>query len=165
MEFEKIYFDMDGVLVDFEWGVRELCHMVPEVQGHASEGYDDRLFAKMHEVPHFYAQLPPMDGMVEVIKELLEKYGDRVEILTGVPKPKRDIKDAATDKVEWVRKYISPDIVINTVLRAEKKNFCKGRESVLVDDFDKNITEWENEGGTGILFTTPGELRKELGLS
>lgn len=162
MEFDKIYFDMDGVLVNFDWGVRNLLHMVPEVQGHASEGYDDRLFAAMREVPHFYALLPPMDGVVEIVRELFEKYGDRVEILTGVPKPKRNIKDASEDKTEWIKKYVSPDITINTVLRAEKKDFCKGPQSVLIDDFDKNIKEWESCGGTGILFTDAASLKAAL---
>jgi len=29
MRYEKIYFDMDGVLADFAKGVRELCGMEP----------------------------------------------------------------------------------------------------------------------------------------
>lgn len=29
MKIEKIYFDMDGVLADFDRGIRELCHMDP----------------------------------------------------------------------------------------------------------------------------------------
>ena len=28
MEIKKIFFDMDGVLADFDRGVRELCRMV-----------------------------------------------------------------------------------------------------------------------------------------
>ncbi len=32
MEAEKIYFDMDGVLADFERGVRELCGITPQSQ-------------------------------------------------------------------------------------------------------------------------------------
>jgi hypothetical protein len=28
----KIYLDMDGVLADFERGIRELCHMEPQSQ-------------------------------------------------------------------------------------------------------------------------------------
>ncbi len=29
MEVEKIYFDMDGVLADFERGVKEICGLIP----------------------------------------------------------------------------------------------------------------------------------------
>lgn len=162
MDFDKIYFDMDGVLVDFDWGVENLCRIKPEVQGHASKGYDEHLFSVMATVPHFYAQLPPMEETVSIVKELYEKYGDRVEILTGIPRPERNIKDAKEDKIEWIRKHVSADITINAVLRAEKKDFCKDRRSVLVDDFEKNIKEWRNLGGTGILFTTAEELRKDI---
>ena len=32
MNVEKIYFDMDGVLADFECGVREICGVIPPDQ-------------------------------------------------------------------------------------------------------------------------------------
>ena len=42
---EKIYFDMDGVLADFERGVRELCGMEPAPQGPAwKPGCDDEMW-------------------------------------------------------------------------------------------------------------------------
>ena len=35
---EKIYFDMDGVLADFDRGVRELCHAEPSnLEKHTKE--------------------------------------------------------------------------------------------------------------------------------
>lgn len=33
MEIKKIYFDMDGVLADFERGINEICGMKMPVQG------------------------------------------------------------------------------------------------------------------------------------
>lgn len=47
---------------------------------------------------------------------------------------------------------MSDDIVVNLVRRANKKDFCKGEGYVLIDDYRKNIEEWEDVGGTGILF-------------
>ncbi|MBQ9867464.1 MAG: hypothetical protein IJM34_10625 [Lachnospiraceae bacterium] len=32
MTVEKIYFDMDGVLADFERGVKEICGLTPPSQ-------------------------------------------------------------------------------------------------------------------------------------
>jgi phosphoglycolate phosphatase-like HAD superfamily hydrolase len=43
MEVRKIYFDMDGVLADFERGVRELCNLEPLSQNakHRDKHKDD----------------------------------------------------------------------------------------------------------------------------
>ena len=45
MEVEKIYFDMDGVLADFERGVREICGIEPPDQNakHHKPGADDEM--------------------------------------------------------------------------------------------------------------------------
>ena len=40
--------------------------------------------------------------------------------------------------------------MVHVVLNEEKKNFCAGKESVLIDDLDRNIRRWTEAGGTGI---------------
>ena len=87
---KKIYFDMDGVLADFDGGVTKLCGLRPIKQGeHRSKEEDDLMWGKIREVDHFYDKLEPMPGAVELFLELYEKYGDKCEILTGIPKQKR----------------------------------------------------------------------------
>ena len=50
MNIKKIYFDMDGVLADFDRGVRELCNMEPLPQSEDFPvGYDDELWRKVRE--------------------------------------------------------------------------------------------------------------------
>ena len=44
MTVEKIYFDMDGVLADFNRGVKEILGIEPMDQDSATKDYDDRLF-------------------------------------------------------------------------------------------------------------------------
>ena len=53
-------------------------------------------------------------------------------------------------------------IIVNKVLRAEKVNFCTGKDCILIDDYDRNIAEWEKNGGTGILFTTAEEVMEKI---
>ena len=48
MKIEKIYFDMDEVLADFNRGVRELCHMEP-VEQSVSTKEDDALWAAVRD--------------------------------------------------------------------------------------------------------------------
>ena len=165
MTVGKIYFDMDGVLADFNRGIRELCGMeAPSPDGVEDALLHDRMWKKIREVGKFYDKLELMPGAKEMFDRLWEKYGDKCEILTGVPKPKRGIPEAGDDKTAWVRRLLSKDIKVNIVLRAEKIEKCTGPEAILIDDLEKTIREWRELGGTGILHvdaeTTLAELEK-----
>ena len=62
MTVKKIYIDMDGVLADFDRGLKEFCGLEPIRQKNFGPG------AK------------------EMFDTLYEKYGDKVEILSAIPK-------------------------------------------------------------------------------
>ncbi len=160
---EKIYFDMDGVLADFDGGVTRLCGLKPLVQGeHRSKEEDDLMWKKIREVSHFYDKLEPMPGAVELFKEIYDKYGDKCEILTGIPKPKRGILTAGEDKIAWSHRILSPGLKVNIVYREEKKNFCTGKDSILIDDLRSNIDDWISYGGTGILHISAEDTKNQL---
>ena len=145
MSIEKIYIDMDGVLADFERGVREHCGMGTDD--------DERMWAAVKNVDHFYYKLEPILGSVEMLKTLIDKYGDKCEILSAVPKARREIIHAEEDKIAWIRKYLGNDIVVNLVHDwTEKLPFCTGKGCVLIDDRYENILGWKKAGGTGVLF-------------
>lgn len=148
----KIYFDMDSVLADFERGVREICKMDPPIQnGTPDPERDDEMWKRIKEADHFYDRLELMPGAKELFDAVYNKYGDKCEILTGVPKPKRGIVTAGEDKINWVRRILSKDIKVNIVLREEKKNYCTGKGCILIDDMEKNILEWKEMGGSGFI--------------
>ena len=52
MKVEKIYFDMDGVLADFERGVKEICGLTPPSQNakHHKPGEDDEMWEAIKAV-------------------------------------------------------------------------------------------------------------------
>ena len=163
MEFEKIYFDMDGVLVDFNRGVLDMCQIVAgDQETPGREKLDDQMFAAIAATPHFYFRLEPIDGMLDILSELISRYGDKVEILTGIPKPERNVVTAADDKRDWIRKFVSDDMVVHTVQRKEKMKYARDPGAILVDDMKKNIDEWTGAGGTGIRFTGVDDLRMTL---
>ena len=163
MDFERIYFDMDGVLADFNRGVLEMFGIeAGDQEAPGREELDNRMFELIAATPHFYLKLKPIDGMLDIVKELISGYGDKVEILTGIPKPERNVVTAAEDKVEWIRELVSDDIIVHTVQRKEKMQYAKGPGTILVDDMRKNIREWKEAGGTGIRFTGVDDLRNEL---
>lgn len=164
MKINKIYLDMDGVLADFDRGVKELLHLEPVEQSKATEAQDDILWAAAKEVGNFYDKLEPIEGAVAMYEKLHSIYGDKCEILSAVPKPRRGIVTAKDDKINWVRRILSKDIVVNIVHRAEKKDFAKDKGCILIDDLEKNIREWEAAGGTGIHFTSVEETLEKLAL-
>ena len=59
MNKKRIYFDMDGVLVDFESGLNKVDDAV-------KEQYKGRL----DEIPGLFALMEPMAGAIEVVKLL-----------------------------------------------------------------------------------------------
>ena len=163
MEIKKIFIDMDGVLADFDMGALELCNFHNLSQNEERpEGFDDDLWAHIKTVDHFYYKLKPIEGAVEMFKEIYAKYGNKVEILTGIPKPERGIVTSEADKKQWVKEYLSETVVVNTVARKDKIKHCEGKDCILIDDYQKDINEWENEGGTGIFFENPKQAMELL---
>ncbi len=163
MDKTRVYIDMDGILADFNRGVRELCRMEPQSQnGKTDLKADDRMWEAIRETDHFYDRLDLIPGAKEMFDRLLEKYGDRFEILTGIPREERGIVTAAEDKIRWTRRMLSEKVKVRTVCRKHKQQYCTGPESVLIDDREKTIREWREQGGTGILHVNPEETLKEL---
>ena len=157
----KLFFDMDGVLSDFDGGIRNLCGLDPEPQGKSTPAAMDRMFEGMRQVPHFYGRLEPLPGAVELFTEIWTQLGNNCQILTGIPKPWRGVVTAEVDKRNWVRRLISPDVIVNVVLRKDKVNFCTGPDCIL-DDSIANIRAWEKAGGRGILHRSVEETRAQL---
>ena len=169
IKVEKIYFDMDGVLADFERGVKEICGLTPPSQNarHRKPGEDDEMWEKIRQTDHFYDYLEMMPNAKEMFDAVYGKYGKRCEILTGIPKPRRGITHAAEDKIKWVRRLLSEDIKVNIVFREEKPQYCNGEGCVLIDDMERNIRDWKALGGTGIVNVSAEstmEKLKELGI-
>ena len=68
-------------------------------------------------------------------------------------------------KYKWIQKNTKiPKSRVILVKRAQKQSYStdKGQSSVLIDDYIKNIKEWENRGGIGIHHTDVGKTLREL---
>ena len=157
----KIYFDMDGVLADFQRGVRELAHIEPKAQ-ELTHGKNVEMWEELKKVDHFYGRLEPIPGSVELFLKVFKKHGQDCQILTGVPRSSREILYAAEDKTDWVHRVISPEVTVNICYRENKKEYASGKASYLIDDFSRTIEEWEKCGGTGIYFKDVAQTEKEL---
>jgi len=163
MTVQKIYFDMDGVLADFDRGVAELCHLkIPPINVFRSIAEDNLMWRAIGTISHFYGRLELMPGAKEMFDTIYGKYGDRCEILTGIPRPKRGILHAGEDKEKWVRRMLSDQIQVNIVYREEKLLRCTGPDCILIDDLELTIAAWQKRGGTGILHTGAEDTIRQM---
>ncbi len=160
----KIYLDMDGVLADFDRGVNVLCGMQASSQAGKDDDpdYDNRMWEAIRNVDHFYDKLELIPGARDLFERIWSKYGKQCEILTGIPKPKRGIVTAGDDKKAWAKRLLSEDLAVNVVFREQKPIYCEGKGSILIDDRESNIREWQELGGTGILHVSAEETVREL---
>jgi 5'(3')-deoxyribonucleotidase len=95
----------------------------------------------------------------------LHKAKVDIHILSAAPEWQLDGKK---QKTAWINKHF--DIKASNIhifRRVEKQKYAK-KGDILIDDYKRNIKEWEAAGGTGILhtktMTTIAQLR-ELDIS
>jgi 5'(3')-deoxyribonucleotidase len=147
----QLYLDCDGVLADFDAGVRRLLGMGPQ------EFMDKRgvgtFWKKLALAPGFYATLPLMADARELFDAV--RHLDPV-ILTGLPRGNW----AAPQKVRWAAEHF-PGTRILTVMAVDKRNHCTEGD-VLVDDTPRHRHLWEGAGGVFILHRNARESLAEL---
>ena len=116
---QKLFFDMDGVLVDFQSGIDKLSDEV-------KKEYEGRL----DEVPGIFSLMDPMPGAIEAVHTLSEYYD--MYILSTAPWKNTT---AYSDKLAWLTKHFG-DLFKKRVIITHCKNLCDG--DYLVDDRAKN---------------------------
>lgn len=140
---KKIFLDLDGTLAKFN--VRNALKRFETEKG-------------------FFAKLGAYKN-IEKINEMAK--GGNVYIISASPNTQADI-----DKISWICKYL-PDLPMENICFCRLgTNKAKEIEKVLdikidkncylLDDYTKNLTEWESVGGVGIkrLTTVSDNSRK-----
>jgi len=136
MSTRTLYLDCDGVLADFDAGVRRLLGMpVQQFQQRFGVG---KFWARLATAPDFYGTLPLMPDAMELFDAV--RHLDPV-ILTGLPRGNW----AARQKVRWAAEHF-PGTRIITVMAVDKRNHCAAGD-ILVDDTLKYRELWEGAGG------------------
>jgi hypothetical protein len=146
-----IYCDLDGVLVDFDRGYEELTGITTQ---QADTKGVEAFWAPLTTVgAKFWITLKWMpDG--KQLWNYIEKY--KPKLLSA---PSRE-ESSKLGKRVWVKREL-PNVTL--ILRsAERKKEFANPNSILIDDREKNIKQWEDEGGIGIFHTNTSNTIKQL---
>jgi len=131
----RLFLDADGVLADFDLGVRRLLGMRPKefIAKHGRGTFWKRLA----RANNFYGSLPEMPDarlLFDAVKHL------QPTILTGLPMGNW----AAAQKIEWAAEHFPGVPIITCMARDKHKHMHPG--DVLVDDREKHRQAYEAAG-------------------
>ena len=117
MEEKKkiLYVDMDGVLVDFDSGLKQAEPDLLKIYK-----------GQLDNIPNLFSWMVPMPGAIEAFKALAEKYD--TYILTTAPWKN---ETALQDKKDWLNKYFG-ELIKKKVIFSHHKELLIG--DYLIDD-------------------------------
>lgn len=136
----RLYLDLDGVMADFD------AHFPALFGVDHRTLLDDDMWAQINAHPTYFRDMPPCPGAKEFFGEIAEL---NPIILTACPKS--NYAHVARQKREWVREHLCGSCIILPVMGGRNKPlFMHAPGDILIDDFEKNIKAWRDEGGVGI---------------
>jgi hypothetical protein len=145
----KIYCDMDGVLVDFEKGYKDLTGVEASYSTNPEEFWEPITRAGAA----FWIKLQWMpDG--KQLWEYIKPYFP--ELLSA---PSRE-ESSRIGKFTWVKRNIPGTKLI--LRSAERKQEFATPNSILIDDRADNIQRWKDAGGIGIHHTSAADTIQQL---
>ena len=154
-----IHLDMDGVLVDFEKGFKQHTGMSVDSFQSPSEFWK---FAQKFD--HLYADLPMMPDahlLIRNVRDVSREYGYHVEILTAVPSLTH-MPNVTADKERWIKRHCPYGWKFKTGPHAVDKQLHAKPGDILIDDKIRNIAQWTQAGGVGILHKTADLTTRQL---
>ena len=154
-DLPEIYCDLDQVLVAFLKGADKA------VGGSFVNTPKDDRWNKINQTKGFWANLDWMSG-AKRLYQFIAKYDPYVLSAYSSRDPA-----SRTGKMKWLSKNTNfKRGRIHLVKRAQKQSYATtdGKPNILIDDYIKNITEWEAKGGIRIHHTsvskTIGQLKR-----
>ena len=151
----QVFVDLDGVLADFDLGVRRICGALPDELEPAA------MWRAIAHARGFYEHLAWMSdgralwGKVKEVSPI---------ILTGLPRGNW----AEAQKRAWCARELGPDVPVITCLSRNKhleaKAACAQEQiPVLIDDRYGLKDAWENIGGIFVHHSATVETIARLG--
>ena len=146
MTHKNYYFDMDGVLAVYD---RE-----------AYKG-SDPIWLRKNE--HYFRSCNP-DKKILALADRLYRHcqfsGDNLYILTSLPINGAIFNEQFHDKIQWLHKWTPYIDIENILISVTSKrdaveyinNHQLTKNDILVDDYNKNLIDWDAAGGTAVKY-------------
>lgn len=169
----RVYLDMDGVLIDFDAGLKKFNVVnntaqlnIPKEQWTPLQIALDKQVLDCMKTPGFFSGLPKMPG-ADALWDVAQSTG-YMSVLTALPRTTDDGKRVHNEKFTSITKHFNlrEGDEFLTCLKSEKQNFATNpdtsKPNILVDDLKSNIDEWNARGGLGILFINMDQAVADL---
>jgi len=127
-----IYIDMDGVVADFDSAIKAF---MPDLETGCGDNYEERaklVDAICAENPDIFHNLPPIEGAIEAVTELLTDSDLDVYFLST---PMWHVPESFTGKRLWIEKHFG-ELAKKRLILTHRKDLCIG--DFLIDDRLKN---------------------------
>jgi hypothetical protein len=149
----NIYCDLDQVLVNFMKGADAA------VGGSFVDADRATRWDKINQVKGYWEKLEWMPGSKRLYNFIIRYDPSVLSAFSG--------KDPTSKvgKLKWLAKNTKfTKTNTNLVMRSQKQKYAMsgGKSNVLIDDYIKNIKEWEAKGGIGIHHTDVSKTINEL---
>jgi 5'(3')-deoxyribonucleotidase len=156
-DLPEIYCDLDQVLVNFMKG----ADAVVGGDGFVANRDKEDKWNKINQTKNFWANLEWMPGSKRLY-QFIAKYNPYVLSAYSGRDPA-----SKNGKMKWLSKNTDfKKSNINLVMRSQKQKYAmrNGKPNILIDDYIKNIKEWEAKGGIGVhhvdVSQTVGKLKR-----
>lgn len=137
----KIYLDMDGVLSNFAMAYARLTGKAE----HEWSKDNDVFWAPILKKRRFWLDIPKMED-ADILWDFVHKH-HYVVVLSSPGH--HDTERAVIQKRRWLEEHFGTSF--NLVLKqSEEKHHYACPNSVLIDDWGKNVKAWEAAGGKAI---------------
>ena len=140
----NIYFDMDGVLVQYD-----------------RNAYASKEAPFYQKGAHYFRELPPDNTMLSVFHVLKHQRLHNLYIVTSIINDSKLCIEHCNDKLYWLNTHgVYPDTKKNLLFAASSKQNCVEeiqkrkltKKDVLIDDYNPNLLSWKTAGGTAIKY-------------
>ena len=152
--FQQIFLDMDGVIADFDAGVRRWFN----INWHPTEwsiDYEGVFHLTQEEFwntldNEFFWKTMPLTHYCKSILSVVAPFKPCILSAAVVPA-------AFAGKLKWLEEYYAEAVDEDRWLFSthRSKSYCARPGTILIDDNETNCMQWEKHGGTAILWPQP----------